>query len=275
MNPVQKISLIDIAESAIEKYILSINLRIDGLSLLIQNEQKENIHMEYFEWLNVKDWNKTKENLSILLSEHSLLKLDFPNVNIYIQSKGTFLVPDVVFSSSELKPLYKTYFGIENHDIFTQELKSPAPNANMVFGLAQDITHIVNSKWKNIIWQHCSYFYLSNCILRSKENQEVFVRLQSNYFEVIAFENKKLNSHNYFEFSNAEEFIFNLLSSIRQIGFDLVKLQLHLEGQITTSSMLHQLVKKYVPNMQFEPHKSEKPEDAFYELIQAVNYAHS
>jgi len=272
LNPVQKISLIDIAKSAIEKYVLSINLRIDGLSFIVQNEQTEAIHMEYFEWLNVKDWTKTKENLAELISEHELLKLDFVNVQIYIQSTESFLVPDAVFSKPDLKPLYKTYFGIDNHNIFTQRMENP--NAYMVFGLNQDVAQIIIFKWKNLIWNHCSYFYINNCINRGNENQEVFVKLQSNYFESVAFENRKLNSHNYFEFSNAEEFLFNLLSYIRQIGFDIEKMHLHLEGKITTASTLHQLVKKYIPNLHFESHKSEKSEDTFHELIQSVNYAH-
>ena len=274
MNPVQKISNYEIAESAIETYILSINLRIDGLSFLIRNRQQEDLHMEQFEWLNVKDWNQSKKNLSDLLSSHALLKHNFAYVQIFIQSTESFLIPDSLFSESKIKSLYNTYYGISNHFIFSTKMKKPTPNAHMVFGLDKEIVQVINNKWKQVSWYHYSAFYLNVCHERSRQTQEVFVKLQQNYFEVVALMDQKLNAHNYFEFSNAEEFIFNLLSFIRQIDFDTEKLQLHLEGKITLSSVLHQLVKKYIPNLQFEAISTEKTADAFHELIQTVDYAH-
>jgi len=230
--------------------------------------------MEQFEWLNVKDWNLSKKNLSELLSSHPLLKHNFANVQIFIQSTESFLIPDSLFSESKIKSLYDTYYGINNHSTFSSKMKNPAPDAHMVFGLDKEIVQIITNKWKQVNWHHCSSFYLNSCHQRSEKEQEVFVKLQQNYFEVAALLNQKLNAHNYFEFSNAEEFIFNLLSFIRQIGFEAEKVQLHLEGKIAVSSVLHQLVKKYIANLQFEAIGNEKTADAFHELIQTVNHAH-
>ncbi|RLD64176.1 MAG: hypothetical protein DRI84_08920 [Bacteroidetes bacterium] len=273
MNAIQKISLHKVAKSTPEKYVLSINLRIDGLSFLIQNEQKENIHLEHFEWLNVNDWNKTQENVSSLLMQHELLKLNFPIVHVFIQSTDSFIIPTPLYSDTDQKLIYEKYLGHKDHAIFSNKFNEQNLDAYLIFGVKKQIAENINQKWKKVSWSHYSLSYIDSCIQKGNHEQELFIKLQSNYFEVVSMNNKVLESHNYFRFSSAEEYIFNLLSYIRQIGFDIEKLHLHIEGKIIESSTLYQLGLKYIPHISFEAKEDKQPIELFHDLIQAVNYA--
>lgn len=274
MNAIQKISITEVAQSAPEKYILSINLRIDGFSFLIQDQEKNAVHMEYYEWLNVRDWSKTKANIALLLKEHTLLKLIYPKVNVFVQSSDNFLIPEKVFSETHIAKLFEQYTGLQNHSTYSTSIPNIEGKPYLVFGIETELAHILLTKW-NVRWYHYSKFFIANCINYCSQGQDVFIKFQSNSFEILATKAKKLEAHNYFEFLNAEEFIFNVLSFIKQIDFDVNDLNIHIEGKILKTSVLYQLIEKFIPNVHFQENEVAENEALFTELIQAANYANN
>lgn len=271
LNPIQKISITEVELTAPEKYVLSINLRIDGLSFLIQNRNKEAVHMEYFEWLNVKDWNKTTANLSALLKENNILKLNYPKVQVFVQSPNTFIIPENLFSEKHLDNLYKQYLGIDHHYVQFSSISNSKDKAFMVFGINKEIAQLLNTKW-NVLWNHSSIPFLSNCFRTDLGKQVIHLNFRTRYFEIIAINNQKLEAHNYFEFSSAEEFIFNLVSFIRQIGFDMDKLSIYVSGKVLKTAALYKMIEKYIPNIHFDQEEKESNEALFNELLQEANY---
>jgi hypothetical protein len=271
LNAIQKISIADVELTAPEKYILSISLRIDGLSFLIQNREKESLHLEYFEWLNVSDWKKTIANLSSLIAEHELLKLNYPKVQVFVQSPHTFIIPENLFSEKSLNNLYNQYLGIDYHTVQFTAISDGSDKAYLVFGIDKKVAQALNTKW-NVQWNHSSKYYLDNCLSSTKKGQQVHLNFRTNYFEVAATNEGKLQAHNYFEFSSTEEFIFNLLSFIRQIGFDVEKLNLQVTGKVLKTAAIYKLMEKYIPNVYYNQDEDPKGEVLFEELTQAANY---
>ena len=269
MKASQKISIAEVDLSAPEKYILSINLRIDGLSFLIQNREQKIIHQEVFEWIGARDWNKTEVNIKQLLDEHDLLKLKYPKVNVFLQSKDTLLIPSELFQENKISELYQLYSGHSNHKVLFTSLES---DSYLVFGLNNTIAQLLNAKW-NIHWDHFSKFFILDCKSKYSREQEVYLNFQSNYFEAVAFHKKKLEAHNYFDYTSPEEFIFNLLSFIKQIGFETEFAQIYIGGNITESSALHKLVEKYLPNVHFVGYNDNKTKLTLSELTKAVSHA--
>ena len=266
MNAIQKISFAEVEKSAIEKYFLSINLRIDGLSFVIQDQEKKNIHLEAFEWLNVTDWEKSITNTQSLIQNHDLLKLDFVKPMIFVQSVNTMLIPDSIFQEKRNALLYKQYFGIENHKLYSSSIKG----MKLLFGVDKRMAEIVDKKWKSCRWNHLSHTFIENSITESETGQDVFLKIENAYFEVVAIKNHKVEAHNYFEFSSSEEFLFNLLSFIKQTNFDINILKLIVLGRILESSPLFILLEKYLPNVVFKQSNLED-ESMFHDLITASN----
>ena len=270
MNAIQKISNAEVEKSALEKYILSINLRIDGLSFLIMNHEKKAIHMESFEWLNATDWNKSLDNISLLFEDHDLLKLSFSKCLIFIASTDSMLIPNNLYKEDKAKSLFNQYLGLENQSIFSDEIDHLESKINLVFGLDSKIRKAINSHYNNVEWHHFSQFLIVRSLKTIEHNNEVVLRFENGYFEAVAINNNKLEAHNYFTFNSSEEFIFNLLSFVKQIGFDVNKLHIKLKGKISKSSSLQLLIEKYVVNVSFEQDNTSN-EAAFSDLIQATN----
>ncbi len=266
MNAIQKIAIDEVEKSAIEKYFLSINLRIDGLSFLIRNQKGINIHMEAFEWLNVTDWEKSIKYVAQLMNEHDLLKLDFVNPLIFVQSTDCMLIPSDLYQESKNKMLYKQYFGIENHKLYSSSLKT----IKLLYGVDNRLAKSIDAKWKGCRWNHLSHSFLENSMNESGAGQEVYLKFDNAYFEVVALKNREIEAHNYFGFSSSEEFLFNLLSFIKQIGFDVNALKIIASGKILKASPLHILLEKYIPNVELNQLSKEK-EAVFHDLSQASN----
>ena len=270
MNAIQKISITEVDTSALEKYIMSINLRIDGLSFIIQNLDKKTIHMESFEWLNATNWDKSLQNLTVLFKEHDLLKLSFQKQYLFIQSTDSLLIPDSLYNPSKATNLYNQYLGLSNHKVFTEEIDHSGSKIILAFGIDQRIEKLISSHYKNIEWHHFSQTLIARSIKNATKKQELALRFENNYFEVVALKNHKLEAHNYFTFSSSEEFMFNLLSFIKQIGLDIQQLHIKLQGKITEASSLQVLIEKYVANVSFEQDNTSE-EAAFNDLIRATN----
>jgi len=271
LNAIQKISEIEVGQFAPEKHILSINLRIDGLSFLIQKSDFSIIHQEAFEWNGVRSWDSSKLKISQLLENHELLSLVYPKVNVYLQSKSSLLIPKDLFDESKIKLLYKTYFGLEQDKELYTMLNN---NSVLVYGVNHDISSIFNTKW-NTSWNHMSSFFINEKIKRASREQEVHLNFHHNVFEVLALNKRKLESHNYFDYSSSEEFIFKLLSFCKQINFEAEYIQLFLQGDITESSVLHKLIEQYLPNVYFAEGYKQDQNTSLQELIQVVTHANS
>lgn len=270
MKASQKISFADVDLSAPQKYILSINLKIDGLSFLLQNREKEVVHQEAFEWIGARDWSKTEANIKQLSQEHEMLKLKYPKVNVFLQSKHTFLIPAEYFQENKIAELYQLYFGEKHHKVLFSPLES---DSYLVYGVSKPIARLLNAKW-NISWGHLSKYFILDAKAKCSREQEVYLNFQNNYFEVAAFNKKKLQAHNYFDYSSSEEFIFDLLSFIRQIGFEIEYVQIYIGGNIAESSALHKLVEKYLPNVHFSGYDTEETKPSILELTKVLAYAH-
>jgi hypothetical protein len=270
LNAIQKISITEVDTSALEKYTMSINLRIDGLSFIIQNLDKKTIHMESFEWLNAINWDKSLQNLTVLFKEHDLLKLSFQKHYIFIQSTDSLLIPASMFKPSKAINLYNQYLGLSNHKVFTKDNDHSGSKIILAFGIDQRVEKLISAHYKNIEWLHFSQTLITHSIKNATNEQELTLQFENNYFEVVALKNHKLEAHNYFTFSSSEEFMFNLLSFIKQIGLDIKILHIKLQGKITKASSLQVLIEKYVTNVSLEQGNISK-EAAFNDLIRATN----
>ena len=275
MNPTQKISNSKLDSSNLENYILSINLRIDGLSFLVIDQKQERVHMENYEWLNTINWDISFNKLSTLLLKHEVLSLKFKKVNIYLQSTSSFIIPPDYLIEEKLDLLYQSYLGITNHTIFKSTINSVSEKPIIVFGVENRIADLISKKWNSIEWNHFSNLFISECLVNNIKEEAIFLNFQMNNFEIVATKNGKLESQNYFYFNTADDFAFKLFSFCRQIGFNMDTLKLHIKGKIKEASPLHLLMEKYVANIVFVESKYPTNEQVFEELIQAVNHENS
>ncbi len=265
MDAIQNISLAEVAKNAPEEYVLSIKLSLNGLSFIIRKGD-DAVHLTYYEWS--KGANEVNlKNFKEILHENEWTGLAYSKVQIFIHSPHTLLIPEQA-EQTQLSRLYSSYLGISDHQILTQQLNT----AYLVFGVQADTYKLMQEFYPQAEWKHCSAAFIKHGLENTQNKEEVFVNHHHGYFEVLAIKDKKLNAHNYFHYSDTEEYLFKLLSFFKQTDMDINHMQLHLLGMINKSSKLHQAVVKYIPNVAFEAISNPQKEDVFKQFIEAVNY---
>ena len=264
----QKISLAEEVKSAPKEYVLSINLRINGLSFLLRDKNGRQLQLEHFEWSSKTDWSGSLNKLRELVENSELSKKDFHQTSIYLQAPHSFILPDKA-AGDKLEKIYHTYLGLEQHQVFSQEL---FPKAYLVYGLPNEVYQLIINEFPKASWKHCSAAFIARSMDKVENGQVLFVNHHSGYIEVVSIKNKKLEAHNYFPYGNTDEYLFNLISFARQTGMNIEKLHIHLKGQIIENSKLHQSVLKYFPNVLFEAVIRADMGAVNQEFIEAVNY---
>jgi hypothetical protein len=265
LDAIQNISLAEVAKDAPKEYVLSIKLSLNGLSFLI-HKGADAVHMTYYEWSKGTHEADLK-NFKEILNENEWTRPDYSKILIFIYSPHSFIIPEAL-TQQQLSTIYSSYLGIEGQHVLTQKLKT----GQLVFGIPEETFNLFQQFYPNAEWKHCSASFIAQGLETAKHKEEVFVNHHHGYFEILAVKNTKLNAHNYFHYSDTEEYLFKLLSFVKQTGMDINQMHLHLLGMINKSSKLHQAVEKYIPNVIFEAISTERKEDVFKPFIEAVNY---
>lgn len=260
MNPVQKIENTQLNTDNKEN-ILSINVRIDGFSFIILNNNTITT-AEAYEWQN-KDWAFASTKMEEILKTKPVFNDSFKRVLCFIQNSDTSLIPNEYIIDPEKRRALELYLGKSDFDVLSVGLKEIP--ANLIFGIDSKVRSLIKSKFSNIDIFHKSAFFIDSSLANSVENQVINLKILRQEFEVIGIMDKKLISHNFFKFQTVDEFMFLLLSFIQKNNFDTEKLNLKISGKLLRDSKIGLKLDKYFRNIEIEKVSDDK-EAAFQTL---------
>ena len=271
MNPIVQIKNIGIDENNALNYILSINLRIDGLSFII-TEGEQIAKAECYEW-QAKDWASTYNHFTQIHNQSSLLMLQFSKTLIFVQSKESSLVPSEFFDKDKVDFLLETYLGTKQFVGHYQKLKYT--DAFLVFGVDRNLKKsIVNLFPKAELYHHSAF--LIDQLLQSGKTNALAIHIGTQSFEIAAICNGQLVGHNNFEFQNIDEFMFFLLSFVTQNGLDPKTSELIIGGKLMMDSKIGMKLSAFFPQINSSRSKSSDPKlTAFDNLIKSTLLANS
>jgi hypothetical protein len=102
-------------------------------------------------------------------------------------------------------------------------------------------------------------------------NDKVFVHVNQNDFELLAFKKNQLQVINRFDFTTAEDFIYYILFVAEQMDLDTESFELILLGDLEKESELFDIVYKYIRHVQFYRNVLELAEE-FSEIPRHSNF---
>lgn len=260
MNPVQKIENTQI-NSDNKQNILSINVRIDGLSFIVLNNNIITF-AEAYEW-QAKDWSFAAIKIDEIIKEQGILIKSYKRTYCFFQNTDTCLIPKAFHIISENKKALETYLGKSGLDVFSKEITNIG--IYLVFGVDAAISKLLKSKFPQAEFLHNSSFNIDIALSNTIEKQFVKIEINKQGFEVIAILNKKLVAHNYFQFQTVDEFMFLLLSFVKQNNFDTEKLTLKVAGKLLMNSKIGTKLAKYFKNIELE--KIAATKEAAFEIL--------
>lgn len=248
MNPVQQITKSGYDFQNVKDNILSINLMIDGLSFVIIDGEII-VKAETYKWQK-KDWSYALEQFKAIFLKQLLLKNSYKKTFVFIKNQESTLIPNDLYSESNNNLILETLLGLEKESFISISNKLTNAEIILLFALSKELGKLINSTFPTATIIHQSSIFIDEAIKNSIKNEKLYLNIGQQSFEVVALKNSKITAHNYFNFTTVDEFMFFLLSFVKQNYLSLEKLQLCIGGKITMDSRIGVNLKKYFLNIE-------------------------
>jgi len=254
------------------QYRMSINLRIDGLSLLII--QAENVINAFdYSWQE-SDWSTCVSNLNELFSTLVFINYDYQSIDVFIESEQSTIVPNDFFNEELKQDLLNTYLGSSEYTAYSHKLINE--KATVIFGVNTELLEVLSKFLKSPIFHSSSAMFIDEGLLKNKGYKGISLIINTNKFEIIANNENGLLGHNNFYYKTIDEFMFMLLSFAKQKDFDINTVKLSLHKELVIGSEIDNQLKRFFGVIDYYDNKlKNQKEKAFSTLIKYTIIANS
>lgn len=234
------------------KKALSIQISLNGLSFCILDTSEKTIH-----YLKSVTFDKKKspyellEKLEAAIETQSLLKQSFDAVYCVYQNELSCLVPEALFEEEHLAEYLKFNAKILKTDYIAYDVLPCIESMNVYIPLI-NINNYIFETFGNFTYKHASTVLIESLIESQTQTAStaLYLNVNSNSFELLAIENKKLQFYNRFNYHSKEDFIYYLLYSVEQLKLDPESVKLHLLGNIDEKNELFQIAYRYIRHVE-------------------------
>ncbi len=236
-----------------KKLVLSIQLKLDGFSFSILNEELNKVvAVVDYKFDDTKHPLDLLEKVKQIFNENSLLSMDFSKVKVSHVNSISTLVPVALFDDDELRSYLDFNQKLLENEYLTYDIINSGEIAN-VYSPFTVVNDFLFDKYGEFVFKHFSSVLIDNFLEQSNINQELkfFVHVQSNQFEIVVVENKKLILYNSFLYETKEDFVYYILFVAEQLKQNPEDFDLELYGEIEPYSEIYALLYKYVRNVYF------------------------
>jgi len=263
-------------ESRTRDYILTMQLDLHGLSFSVFNTEKNKfIGFEAYSFSDIKDVKELPGKFDLILNRHEWFAYPYKKVILLYHNSFTTLVPAPLFDEKQ-KSLYLGFNQPfeENNRILYEEIKNL--EIVNVFYIPNPVAEKVKDFWPNAKLGHFSTYFIDCLALNFKnklDKETFFVHVNDNDFNMAVLSNNKLLLHNIFKYNTKEDFIYFLLATIEQLGFNPETANVKLLGKIEKGNELYTMIEQYIGNYEFvEQSDSQRYSYVFDEIKFHKNY---
>jgi len=236
-----------------KKLILSIQLKLDGFSFSILNQELNKVvAIVDYKFDDVKHPLQLLENIKSIYENDTLLGMEFVEVKVSHVNNISTLVPVALFDDDKLRSYLEFNQKLLENEYITYDIIASNEIAN-VYSPFTVVNDFLFEKYGEFTFKHFSSVLIENFLEQSATNQEMkfFVNVFSNQFEIVVVENKKLILYNSFTYTTKEDFVYYILFVAEQLKQNPEDFDLELYGEIEPYSEIYTLLYKYVRNVYF------------------------
>lgn len=207
---------------------------------------KQIIGMESWQLDGNENWHQISERMSEILAQEQF-KTEFKLVSFALVDSLYTLVPASLFDSSKKFEYLKLNHSLNDplELIFLSEEISGI-DSQLVYAYPQILYKFLSGRFQKLSIHHSLVPCLEDFSLQKKNKARVHLHIQSDRFDLIYFNEGKLQMVNSFLYQTVEDFIYYLLYVMEQMQIDRDKIELTLYGEFELRSSLHDLIFQYV-----------------------------
>lgn len=232
---------------------LSIQISLSGLSFCILNTTSNSIssyeHIPFDKKVNPFE---ALERLMHFFDTKPYLQDSFDDILVIHENDLSTLVPKPLFNEAHLADYLKFNSKILKSDYLSYDLLNNNESAN-VYVPYVNINNYIYENFGEFTFKHFSTILVEDILKREKnsESTKVYVHVCAQHFEIVAVANGQLILYNTFEYNCAEDFIYYILFTLEQLGYDPENIKTVLIGNISKEDELYNMAYTYIRNIVF------------------------
>lgn len=241
----------DLATESVKE--LSIQVNLNGLSFCILNHTDNVIELlEYLPLEHKTTPFKILEHLKSFIKTKELTNQNFDEVIVVHHNELSTFVPKELFVEANSADYLKLNSKILQTDFISHDELYVNKIVN-VYVPYVNINNYIFDTFGAFTFKHSSTV-LVNSILQANidlQSPTVFINVNASSFEFVALKNKNLVLYNTFEYASPEDFIYFILFTMEQLGYDPETVTIQLTGQIKENDDLYNILYTYVRHVNF------------------------
>jgi len=240
---------------------MTMQLSLHSLYFTVFNPDKNKLlGLEGYYFNDLKDFNEIPGKLDLILNRIEWFAYSFKKFKLLFDNAHSTLVPSPLFDEQQ-KSLYLGFNQpfVENSMITYDKLKNS--EAVNVYYIPNPVVEKVRDFWPNASINHLSSFIIECLSLNFKnkiEKDTLFLHVNDGSYQLTSFKNNRLIFNNLYSYKTKEDFIYFLLATIDQLGYNPETVDLILLGKIEKSDEVSQMLYQYTGSYRFIE-KSEQP----------------
>ena len=202
-------------------------------------DTKEFVGLEYYQFKE-----NQQDGLSQLLSNHTLLQMNYAGVSIFYHGAGGLLIPDLFFSPEHAGEWLEKVNG-DLHGGFPMLDKVAEINARHVYGSISGLHEMLAEKFPNASFSHFNTGWIKKKFKQLQLPTVLEVALYPSHIVVALWKEEQLQLIQHYEYDTPEDVAWWLLNLSNQWGFDQENLPILISGLVETQSPMYAEVQKY------------------------------
>ena len=242
----------DIQSQLAAKYDLLVNISPETFQYAIIDSVlhvcKTLVEFEIPPLSSTSDLIKAVENLP---ESHRQFRFAFNKVKIAFNSSNYTFIPESLYLEADQQD-YGKYLDLADASELLVNTISSADIKNVISIDSHLKTALENIFQKPRIYNQAVPFLEGVQKSLEREDELVFfIDVQPKHFQIAFFKDFRLEFYNIFEYANADEFNYFLLSVIQSLEIQLEHTQVIISGKISSSDEIYKRIEKYFDSIRF------------------------
>ncbi|WP_256011981.1 DUF3822 family protein [Desertivirga xinjiangensis] len=197
--------------------------------------------------------NLLKKPLSGALEElqatNEYLNFIYKNVRIAIQSFNFSFIPEDIYPEAQSDVIAPLVSKSQENKIYTSRIKKAGIKS--FFSAPDQVVKALQDSFPEAVFYSQAEPFITGILSAHQGSNKIFLNIGPSVFEITSLSNSGLYFYNIFNYDNADDFNYYLLSVLQELKLTENLPEVMLSGDIVAGDLIYQRIEKYFDKISF------------------------
>ncbi len=232
------------------KYILSIQVGLNGLSFCVVDSDKQLIAIDKEDFTIQLSPEQVLNKIKYAFDHIPILKNNFDTIEVIYQNDLYTYVPKALFNNNLLEEYLQYNVKILKNDFIAYD-ELDQHNLVVVYVPYANINNFFFDTFGSFTYKHVGTILADSLLTKEKNSDStaVFVNFDNKFFDILIINKGNFILGNSFRYETKEDFLYYLMFTTEQLKLNPEDFRLILLGEIDESSEYFAIAQTYIRNV--------------------------